>query len=214
MKNLKYISYLLLIMLVISCEEERIDIDKFGVIAGTILDGETYAPISGVQVVTNPASSTTLTTAEGTFQFEKVKEGEVAITARKKDYLSSSVSVAVYEKETTSLVFFLLKDEKDVGWITIYDPVPGNGAVDQNSSFTFQWNVDQENKGKELEYTVYYFESNSTVQKVAGENLSETEVVVSGLEFSTTYYWYVVAKHEGSRVANSPTWTFRTKSDN
>ena len=213
MKNIKYISYIVLIMLFFACEEEKIDIDKFGVIAGTILDGETYAPISGVQIVTNPASSTALTSVEGTFQFEKVKEGEVAITARKKDYLSSSVSVAVYERETTSLVFFLLTDERDVGWITIYDPVPGNGAVDQNTSFTFQWNVDQENKGKELEYTVYYFESNSTVQKVAGENLTETEVIVSGLEYSTTYYWYVVAKHEGSRVANSPTWTFRTKTD-
>lgn len=142
-----------------------------------------------------------------------MKEGEVAITARKKDYLSSSVSVAVYENETTDLTFFLLKDEKNVGWVTIYDPVPGNGAVDQNNTFTFQWNVDQENKGKELVYTVYFYESNSTVQKIAGENLTATEVIVSGLEYSTTYYWYVVAKHEGSRVANSPTWTFRTKAD-
>jgi hypothetical protein len=213
MNKLKYIGYILLVMFFFACEEEKLDIEKYGTLSGQIVDGETLAPLSGVQVVTNPASSTTITATDGVFRFDKVMEGDIAITARKKDYLSSSVSVAVYEMETTNLTFFLLKDEKDVGWITIYDPVPGNGAVDQNISFTFQWNVDQENKSKELVYTVYYFESNSTVQKIAGENLSTTEVVVSELDYSKTYYWYVVAKHEGSRVANSPTWTFRTKAD-
>jgi hypothetical protein len=120
----------------------------------------------------------------------------------------------VYENETTALTFYLLKDENEVGWVTIYDPVPGNGAVDQNLSFTFQWKVDQQNKSKELDYTVYYYESGSTVQKIAGENLTTKEVVVDGLKYATTYYWYVVAKYEGDKVANSPTWSFKTKAEN
>lgn len=211
MKILKYISILLVFVSFIRCEEDKLDIEKYGTIVGVILDGDDYQPLTGVQIATNPASSVAITDASGMFQFTKVEEGDIAITARKKDYLSCSVSVAVYEEELTDLTFFLLKDENNIGWVTIYDPVPGNGAVDQNISFTFQWNVDQENKGKDLVYTVYYYESNSTVQKIAGENLTSTEVVVDGLEYSTTYYWYVVAKHEGSRVANSPTWTFKTK---
>lgn len=210
MKTIKLIISLFLILAFTACEEEKIDIDKFGKISGVILDGEDYTPLQGVLVTTSPASSTMLTNENGGFSFEKVKEGEVAVTARKKDYLGNSVSVSVYEDETTDLVFYLLKDEKDVGWVTIYDPVPGNGAVDQNTSFTFQWKVDQENRSKQLDYTVYIFESNSTVQQVVGESLSATEVVVSGLKHETTYFWYVVAKHEGSKVANSPTWTFKT----
>ncbi len=174
-------------------------------------NGEDYTPLEGVLITTSPASSTALTDAEGKFAFDKVFEGEVAITARKKDYLSNSVSVAVYEEETTALTFYLLKDEKDVGWVTIYDPVPGNGAVDQQTSFSFKWKVDQQNKGKELDYTVYYFESGSIVQQIAGENLIVQEVVVDGLNYNTTYFWYVVAKHEGNIVANSPTWSFKTK---
>ena len=101
-----------------------------------------------------------------------------------------------------------------MGWVTIYDPVPGNGAVNQNTSFTFQWKVDQQYKGKQLVYTVYYFESGSIVQQIAGENLTGKEVVVDGLKLNTTYYWYVVAKHEGDKVANSPTWSLKTKSGN
>lgn len=206
--------YAILLLLLAGCEEQKLDIPKYGSLSGVILDGDDYTPLEGVLVSTSPASSTMLTDAEGRFEIQKVAEGEVAVTARKKDFLSSSVSVSVYEKENTDLTFFLLKDERDVGWVTIYDPVPGNGAVEQNTSFSFQWKVDQQNKDKKLEYTVYIFESNSTVQQVVGENLSSTEVVVNGLKFDTTYFWYVVAKYEGSKVANSPTWTFKTKQNN
>jgi hypothetical protein len=211
MKTIKLISYIFLIILFLGCEEDNIDINRFGGLSGVVLNGEDYSPLSGVLITTSPASSTALTDSKGAFKFKKVKEGEVTVTARKKDFLSSTVSVAVYEYETDTLTFFLMKDEKNVGWVTIYDPVPGNGAVDQQTSFTFQWKVDREKKSKQLDYTVYYFKSGSTVQQVAGENLSATEVVVDGLDNSTTYYWYVVAKFEGERVANSPTWSFKTR---
>ena len=201
-------------MLLFACEEDKLDIEKFGSIQGQILDGETYSPLNGVQIATNPASTAAITDNDGVFKFSKVAEGELAITARKKDYLSNTVSVAVYDNETTNLTFFLLKDENNIGWVTIYDPVPGNGAVDQNTTLTMQWQVDQEDYSKDLEYTVYYFKANSTTQNSAGDNLTENEVIISGLENNTTYYWYVVAKYEGGRVANSPTWSFRTQDNN
>lgn len=214
MNKINCLIFLFFVVLLFACEEEKLDIEKFGSIQGQILDGETYSPLGGAQIATNPASSSAITSTDGTFAFEKVAEGELAITARKKDYLSNTVSVAVYSNETTNLTFFLLKDENNIGWVTIYDPVPGNGAVDQNTTLTMQWKVDQEDKGKEMEYTVYYFEANSTTQQAAGENLSNKEVILSGLKNNTIYYWYVVAKYEGKRVANSPTWSFRTQSDN
>ena len=201
-----------LVIFFIACDADTVDLQKYGMVSGVILDGESFEPLNGVMIATNPASSVTITNQSGNFSIGKVLEGEAAITARKNDYLSSSVSVAVYEDETTSLTFFMYKDERDIGWVEIYDPVPGNGAVDQTTSFTFKWNVDQQNSGKQLDYTVYYFESNSIVQKIAGENLTVKEVVVDGLDHDTTYYWYVVAKYEGDRVANSPTWSFKTQS--
>ncbi|GEM_PF-528966 len=214
MNKIKYISYFIIFLAFISCEEQMMDLEKYGSVSGIILDGESYEPLSGVLIATNPASSSVITDETGQFKFEKILKGDVAITARKKDFLTNSVSIAVYENEETSISFFLLKDENNVGSVAIYDPVPGNGAVDQNTSFDLQWKVDQENKSKVLEYTVYIFESNSTVQQIVGENLTTKQVTVTGLEENTTYYWYVVAKHEGSNVANSPTWSFKTATDN
>ncbi len=210
MEKLKYISFILLILIFTGCEEQKLDIDKFGSVTGIILDGESYSPLSGVMLATNPASSTILTDDAGKFEFTKIVAGDITITARKKDYLTSSVSIAVYDQEYTNITFFLLKDENEVGNVVIYDPVPGNGAVNQTNAITLKWNVDQENKGKDLLYTVYIFESNSTVQQIAGENLNSKEVTIQGLNENTSYYWYVVAKFEGSNVANSPTWTFKT----
>ena len=214
MNKIKYMALLALIILTTACEEEKLDIEKYGTIQGMIIDGESYSPLAGVLLSTNPASSTALTDAEGKFEFDKIKQGDVTITARKKDFLTNSVNVAVYEHENTVISFFLLKDENEVGSVLIYDPVPGNGAVDQTTSLTIKWNVDQENKSKDLLYTVYFFESNSIVQQIAGENLSIKEVSITGLKYETSYYWYVVAKYEGDNVANSPTWTFKTSSDN
>jgi hypothetical protein len=211
MKKIIFAFFCMHILILIGCEEQKVDIEKFGNLQGTILDGENYAPIEGVLITTNPASSSALTNSAGSFSIAKVKEGDITVTAHKKDYLSSSISVAVYEDELREFTFFLLKDENDVGWVDIYDPVPGNGAVDQNISFTMQWQIDQQYPTKELVYTVYYFESNSTTQLVAGENLNQTEVVIDGLEYYKTYYWYVLAKYEGKDVANSPTWSFKTE---
>ncbi len=213
MNTLKTLLISLLILSITGCEENKLDVEKFGTISGTILDGNDYSPLEGVLITTTPASTTALTDEKGEFRFDKVKKGEVALTARRKDYLSTSISVAVYEDEVTVLSFYLLEDENDIGWVTIYDPVPGNGAVNQDISFTFQWKVDQQYKDNQLNYTVYYFASGSTVQQIAGENLNSTEVVIDNLSYETTYYWYVIAKNEGRIVANSPTWTFKTKAE-
>lgn len=212
MKAIKLQVFLfLMVMIFTSCEDDKVDIGKYGSLSGIILNGTDYSPLSGVLISTSPSSSAVITDAEGKFNLEKVVEGEVSITARKKDFLSSSVNVAVYEGENTPITLYLLKDEKNVGGVTIYDPIPGNGAVDQLTAFTLKWSVEQQNKDKQLVYTVYYFESGSIVQKVAGENLTLKEVPIVNLNSSTIYYWYVVAKYEGSIVANSPTWSFKTR---
>lgn len=195
-----------------SCEEEKFDVKKFGSVSGVVVDGDGYSPLAGVLITTSPASSAILTDENGSFELSKVPMGDVLISAKKEDYLSSSVTVAVYDEDNTNLTFFLSLDENNAGSVVIYDPVPGNGSVDQAKDLTLGWQVDQSNLDTPLTYSVYLFESNSTTQKNIGQGLATTELVLSGLKANTTYYWYVLAKYEGKNVANSPTWTFRTGS--
>lgn len=208
-----YKKYLIVILSLffLSCEEEMFDIEKFGSISGTVVDGETYEPMSGVMISTSPSSTTLITDSTGNFSFTKIREGDVVITARKNEYLTQSVNIAVYDKDNTVSTFFLLKDERNVGNILIFDPVPGNGAVNQPLSQTFTWFVEQQNRNIELTYNVFLFESNSSSQITVGDNLTQREVVVSDLKPNTTYFWYVLARADGRNVGNSPTWSFRTQ---
>lgn len=210
MKKIKYISLLFVLITLQGCEEQSIDVDRFGSLSGKVVDGDTYEPLEGVLIATNPASTAVITDESGEFILERVKIGDLNITARKRDFLTGNINVAIFENQNTFTNFFLLKDESNFGNVIIFDPVPGNGAVNQLTSFTFSWNVEQQNRGQDFVYTVFIFESNSTVQTIVGENLSVTEVVVSNLKRNTTYFWYVLAKFEGRNVANSPTWSFRT----
>lgn len=200
----------LLFLLAAGCEDEKVGIDRYGSLSGVIVDGETYQPLEGVLVSTNPASSSVLTNSSGEFSFAKILSGDVTVTARKKEFLSNNLLVYVYEGERTQMDIVLLKDEKDYGSVSIYEPVPGNGAVDQLAYFTMKWKVSQSKSDITLTYDVLLFESNSSVQKVIGESLTVKEVVVDNLKNNTSYYWYVVAKYDGNIVANGPTWSFKT----
>ncbi|MCH7410358.1 carboxypeptidase-like regulatory domain-containing protein [Belliella sp. DSM 111904] len=211
MKRLNYILAIFCCAYLTACEEDMFDIESFGSISGVVVDGETYEPLVGVMVSTAPSSTTILTDSAGAFTFEKVRQGDVIITARKNEYLTSTANLAVFENNQTVTNFFLIKDERNIGNVLLFDPVPGNGAVNQQPNLTFQWNIEQQNRNVQLSYTVYIFESNSSTQTLLGENLSERQVVVSNLRPNTTYYWYVVARADGRNVANSPTWSFRTQ---
>ena len=213
MKNLIYIACCLFLAFVTSCDEEKLDIESYGFVKGTVLDGETYLPVQGVLITTTPASISLLTDAEGKFTIPKIKEGEVAVNVKKKDFLSNTLSVAVYGEEETKIDFLIYKDLNNIGNIDLYDPVPGNGALDQALGFSLKWKVEGKKSSAVLTYSIYIFESNSTIQKLVGEDISAQEVTVSGLNNSTTYYWYVVAKYEGNKVAFSPTWSFKTRNE-
>ena len=213
MKNIGYILVWFFLVALSSCDEEKLDILNYGSINGKVMDGESYLPIPGALVTTTPASISILTDAEGNFTIPKLKEGDVAVNVKKKDYLSNSLSVAIYADEATKLDFLIFKDDNNIGNILIYDPVPGNGALDQATGLTLKWKVDGKKGGEALTYSIYMFESNSTVQKLVGEDISIQEVTVSGLKTNTAYFWYVVAKYEGNKVAFSPTWSFNTRAN-
>ena len=210
MKKIKYFVLLILIIFTISCDEVKLDVVNYGSVTGKVVDGETYLPLAGALVTTTPASVALLTDADGKFTIEKIQSGEVAVIVKKKDYLSNTLSVAIYDNEMTPMDFLLYKDDKNIGNVILYDPVPGNGAIEQPVGLTLQWKVEGKKSNVVLTYSIYIFESNSTVQKIVGEDIDDMEVTVSGLKKATTYFWYVVAKYEGDKIAFSPTWSFKT----
>lgn len=214
MKKSIYIIGLISLIALTSCESDKLNINNYGTITGKVLDGDTYLPVSGVMISTTPASLVLLSDAEGKFTIPKIKEGDIAVNLKKKNYLSNSLIVETYGGEITPMDLLVYKDSAEIGTITFSDPVPANGAVQvPDSSVVFTWGINGLKANVELTYSVYIFESNSTVQNLLGENLVLKQVITGDLKPKTTYYWYVLAKSDGKNVAFSPTWSFRTAAD-
>ncbi len=60
-------------------------------------------------------------------------------------------------------------------------------------------------------YDVYLGDSPSTLNLLG--TLGATSVDVTGMEYSTLYYWQVVAKNVGGDAVGSATWSFTTEAD-
>ncbi len=217
MKTIKLITIILAVILM-SCEETYIDVDQFGSISGLVVDGDTHRPLDFVEITTTPASTSLFTDETGNFIISKVKVGDVVIRAdRNKDddeedtkYNTKSITVAVYDNETTNVTFSLLKDKGDLAQLEILNPIPSNMATNQDTTLVLSWEVSSNNK--ELLYDVYYYTSDTTIHRTFGQGLTKPEVAVS-LQPNTTYTWYVEAydKAEPQYKVNSPTWVFTTK---
>jgi len=217
MKTIKLITIILAVVL-ISCEETYVDVDQFGSISGIVVDGDTHRPLEYVEITTTPASTSLFTDDKGSFEINKVKVGDVVIKAdRNKDdsdedtkYNIKTLTVAVYDNETTNVTFSLLKDKGDLAQLEIFNPTPINMASNQDTTLVLSWEVSS--TSKELLYDVYYYTSDTTIHRTFGQGLTEQKVSVT-LQSNTTYTWYVEAydKAKPQYKVNSPTWVFTTK---
>jgi hypothetical protein len=84
-------------------------------------------------------------------------------------------------------------------------PSPANNATDQLLVLNLDWT---DNDAQEYDV---YLDTQNPPQVYYVKNTTTKPVIVTGLDYSTTYYWKVIAKYaDGSRVAG-PVWQFKTK---
>lgn len=86
---------------------------------------------------------------------------------------------------------------------------PANGSTDQDISPTLMWNASGGATSYELQVS-----ASSSFSPLAYDNatLTTTSQQVSGLAYSTTYYWRVNAAGPGGTSSWSDTWYFTTQS--
>lgn len=93
--------------------------------------------------------------------------------------------------------------------VTIDSPADGATGV-ANRRLTLKWNGSQFASN----YKLYVGKAAGTWDVVAGEDLGEaTSYDLPNLEYSTTYYWQVVASNSYGSAEGSATWSFTTLAD-
>jgi hypothetical protein len=96
-----------------SCAKDTIEAETFGEIDGFVIDGETEEGLETVNITTTPATNAIFTESDGSFTITNIPTGNYTVQARKTDYNSSSVSVAVREGEAATAFIQMSPDEEE-----------------------------------------------------------------------------------------------------
>jgi len=92
-----------------------------------------------------------------------------------------------------------------------YNPTPSDGATDVELDITLQWQC-YDPDGDALSYDVYFGSLPSSLEKKEG-NITSASYSISNLQYSTTYYWRIVAWDEYGAKSKGPIWNFTTKAN-
>ena len=90
-------------------------------------------------------------------------------------------------------------------------PSPANGATNVQLNVELSW-TGGDPDGHDVYYDVYFGDSSPPSKIIA--NQSGTTYDPGILEFSTTYYWQIVAWDEYGATASGPVWEFTTGTNN
>jgi hypothetical protein len=96
-----------------SCAKDTIEAETFGEIDGFVIDGETEEGLETGNITTTPATNAIFTESDGSFTITNIPTGNYTVQARKTDYNSSSVSVAVREGEAATAFIQMSPDEEE-----------------------------------------------------------------------------------------------------
>ncbi|MCA0447253.1 MAG: carboxypeptidase regulatory-like domain-containing protein [Bacteroidetes bacterium] len=116
---------LLLFLLPFSCKEAPSDAPELvSKITGKVTDGKTNSPLTGVQITTNPVTSSVITGQDGNYTISGVSTGQYVVTAKKSGYNDNTTNVNVVEGKTVNADIQLIEEgsELQVSTLTLdYD---------------------------------------------------------------------------------------------
>lgn len=196
-------------VLFVSCSEEVIDDTGAGSVKGRVVDSQTFEPIKNARISSSPATNTYFTDDNGDFVFDKIVVGKYSFQAQKEGYTAKFEAGNVNRNSTTQIIF-----ELEISTANNKPPAipvltaPADNAKSQGLQLNLTWTAtDQESDALTYVVTV----KNGTTDVVTTyPDLKTAALELSGLSYSTKYYWQVSASDGINPPTNSVTKTFTT----
>ncbi len=209
-KGLVWLFSFLALMVVFSCSDEPVSPEKNGHIRGKVTDAETGQGVPVCVINTSPPTVSITTDSAGNYQILNIPEGNYTVTASKKDYLKTSVSVAVKGGDTTIANIILSPSENKNTQPSIPDnPTPANGATDQPTELTLSWSASDPDPDDSLSFDILFYQANEAPRYIVVD-WRDSSYTVSQLNYNTTYYWQVKVRDSQGATSLGEVWSFTT----
>ena len=196
-----------LLVLLFSCNEDRIGENEFGSIKGTVVASGTNVPLSNVRLSTNPVTSTVFTDTLGKFLIENVPVGDYAVEARVDGFIADFEPTSVEANVPVVVVF-----ELDVSTANNRPPLapvltaPTENEVLQSIEAVFQWTATDPEEDA-LTFTLE-LRNDENDDVLLFENITEPTLTYSPLLLGAKYFWQVSASDGINEPVLSPVGTF------
>lgn len=204
------IQILMCFVLLASCSEDPISLDGgFGTVKGRVVKAGTFEPLENVRISTTPTSSTFFSDKDGYFVYDKVAVGKYSFQATKEGYTDKFEPVIVTINNTSQIVFELdvsTANNKPPGIPLLTAPV--DNVKNQNLTLNLEWTATD----KELDSLTYTVTLKNGITDVVTtySNIKTKILEISGLTYSTKYYWQVAVSDGINSPVNSVTNSFTT----
>ena len=208
MKNI-VIKIIICFILLVSCSEEQIDDNGKGIVKGRVVNSETFEPIKNARISTSPTTNTFFTDENGYFVFDEVLVGKYSFQAQKDGYITKFEPATVLKNTTIQIIF-----ELDISTANNKPPeipvltAPTDNVKSQPLKLNLTWTA-TDKESDPLTYTVTLKNGTTDVVTIY-KDIKTTTFEISGLNYSTKYYWQVSASDGINSPSNSVTNTFTT----
>ncbi|QJD81306.1 hypothetical protein HH216_09880 [Spirosoma rhododendri] len=195
-----------------SCNEDiYVDPVQLTTIRGRVVYSLDQQPARNATVKLTPGSRVVSTDSSGTFRFDSVVVGSYTVQASKTGY-GTQVATVSATVGTSPVVTIQLTDDKSQNrppsTPTLVSPALNSTA--QSTTLTLKWSSTDPNRDT-LTYNVLLYRAGAATPTSSYTGLTADSVVVSGLEYNTTYLWQVIVSDKVNTV-NGPVWSFQTGS--
>ncbi|MCF6353020.1 MAG: carboxypeptidase-like regulatory domain-containing protein [Cyclobacteriaceae bacterium] len=191
----------------ISCLEQVVEPVSFGSLKGSVIDNFNGEPLAGVEINTNPSSSSVLSDSLGNFTIAEIATGEYSFTASLNGYEKTFLNATIDKKITAEINFKM--DRQVILPDPPTNPTPAAGASQQPRNITLTWNSTTP-KNDSLSFDVFVWESNIDSAVFSSINSIDTFLVLKNLRYETTYFWQVNAISATGGKSNGEVWSFST----
>lgn len=201
--------FLIMLALSFSCSEETLDESGFGTVKGRVVQAITFEPIANAKVSSNPNSSSVFTDVDGYYTIENIKTGDYAFEARKDGYIAKFEAGTVVKDLVIEVIFELEPvEEINQSPTTPVLLTPTDNATDMSLSVNLTW----QSTDVELDPLTYKvtLRNDITNEITVFEDITTASYTLTGLNYSTNYFWEVSVSDGINPDVNSLTHSFRT----